>query len=127
MSGQDLTSATEGPTPEPVASDVVAPARARRRAPRKDEVLMGAVDEARAGLAGLATPEQIGEHLYTGGQADPDLVIRTSGEQRLSGFLLWQAAYSEIWFTDTYWPAFRKIDFLRALREYSQRSRRFGK
>ena len=73
------------------------------------------------------TVESIGEHLYTSGQPDPDLVIRTSGEQRLSGFLLWQAAYSEIWFTDTYWPAFRKIDFLRALRDYSQRSRRFGK
>ena len=73
------------------------------------------------------TVDSIGEHLYTKGQPDPDLVIRTSGEQRLSGFLLWQAAYSEIWFTDTYWPAFRKIDFLRALRDYSQRSRRFGK
>lgn len=73
------------------------------------------------------TVESIAEHLYTKGQPDPDLVIRTSGEQRLSGFLLWQAAYSEIWFTDTYWPAFRKIDFLRALRDYSQRSRRFGK
>lgn len=71
--------------------------------------------------------ESLSEHLYTSGQPDPDLVIRTSGEQRLSGFLLWQSAYSEIWFTDTYWPAFRKIDFLRALRDYSQRSRRFGK
>jgi short-chain Z-isoprenyl diphosphate synthase len=54
-------------------------------------------------------------------------VIRTSGEQRLSGFLLWQSAYSEIWFTDTYWPEFRRIDFLRALRDFSQRSRRFGR
>lgn len=78
-------------------------------------------------LAGEVTVASIAEHLYTSGQPDPDLVIRTSGEQRLSGFLLWQAAYSEIWFTDTYWPAFRKIDFLRALRDYSQRSRRFGK
>ena len=69
----------------------------------------------------------ISTHLYTSGQPDPDLVIRTSGEQRLSGFMLWQSAYSEIWFTDTYWPAFRIIDFLRALRDYSQRSRRFGK
>lgn len=65
-------------------------------------------------------------HLYTSGQPDPDLVIRTSGEQRLSGFLLWQTAYSEIWFTDTYWPEFRRVDFLRALRDYSARSRRFG-
>ena len=70
--------------------------------------------------------DHIAAHLYTSGQPDPDLVIRTSGEQRLSGFLLWQAAYSEIWFTDTYWPAFRKIDFLRALRDYANRHRRFG-
>ncbi|WJY67712.1 isoprenyl transferase [Corynebacterium auris] len=78
-------------------------------------------------LSKSVTIESVSRHLYTSGQPDPDLVIRTSGEQRLSGFLLWQAAYSEIWFTDTYWPAFRKIDFLRALRDYSQRSRRFGK
>lgn len=80
-----------------------------------------------AEIADRVTAESITEHLYTKGLPDPDLVIRTSGEQRLSGFLLWQAAYSEIWFTDTYWPAFRKVDFLRALRDYSQRSRRFGK
>ncbi|ALP34576.1 isoprenyl transferase [Corynebacterium pseudotuberculosis] len=78
-------------------------------------------------IADKVTVESISKHLYTSGQPDPDLVIRTSGEQRLSGFLLWQAAYSEIWFTDTYWPAFRRVDFLRALREYSKRSRRFGK
>lgn len=78
-------------------------------------------------LADRVTVESISGHLYTSGQPDPDLVIRTSGEQRLSGFLLWQAAYSEIWFTDTFWPAFRRIDFLRALRDYSSRSRRFGK
>lgn len=89
-------------------------------------------DEAAAGvvaddMAERVTAEAIGTHLYTKGLPDPDLVIRTSGEQRLSGFLLWQAAYSEIWFTDTYWPAFRKIDFLRALRDYSHRSRRFGR
>ncbi|PAT07823.1 isoprenyl transferase [Corynebacterium hadale] len=90
----------------------------------RDEAARGATTDA---LAEAVTVDSIGEHLYTSGQPDPDLVIRTSGEQRLSGFLLWQAAYSEIWFTDTYWPAFRKIDFLRALREYSQRSRRFGK
>jgi di-trans,poly-cis-decaprenylcistransferase len=80
-----------------------------------------------AEMAERVTADSITEHLYTKGLPDPDLVIRTSGEQRLSGFLLWQAAYSEIWFTDTYWPAFRKVDFLRALRDYSQRSRRFGK
>ncbi|MHA2788548.1 isoprenyl transferase [Corynebacterium sp. S7] len=78
-------------------------------------------------LSDAVTVDSISKHVYTKGQPDPDLVIRTSGEQRLSGFLLWQSAYSEIWFTDTYWPAFRKIDFLRALRDYSQRSRRFGK
>ncbi|MBP1160178.1 short-chain Z-isoprenyl diphosphate synthase [Rhodococcus sp. PvR044] len=65
-------------------------------------------------------------HLYTSGQPDPDLVIRTSGEQRLSGFLLWQSAYSEIWFTEAYWPEFRHVDFLRALRDYAARHRRFG-
>ncbi|WP_042622496.1 isoprenyl transferase [Corynebacterium marinum] len=78
-------------------------------------------------LSSKVTADSLSHHLYTSGQPDPDLVIRTSGEQRLSGFLLWQAAYSEIWFTDTYWPAFRRIDLLRALRDYSHRSRRFGK
>lgn len=73
------------------------------------------------------TVEGIDSHLYTSGTPDPDLVIRTSGEQRLSGFLLWQSAYSEIWFTDAYWPEFRRVDFLRALRDYTARNRRFGK
>jgi short-chain Z-isoprenyl diphosphate synthase len=77
-------------------------------------------------LAESLTPEQIGEHLYTGGQPDPDLVIRTSGEQRLSGFLLWQSAHSEFWFCDALWPDFRHIDFLRALRAYAARERRYG-
>ncbi|NLE82146.1 MAG: isoprenyl transferase [Rhodococcus sp.] len=72
------------------------------------------------------TVEGISGHLYTSGQPDPDLVIRTSGEQRLSGFLLWQSAYSEIWFTEAYWPEFRRVDFLRALRDYAARHRRFG-
>ncbi|MPQ99476.1 isoprenyl transferase [Modestobacter sp. I12A-02628] len=71
-------------------------------------------------------PDHIAEHLYTRGQPDPDLVIRTSGEQRLSGFLLWQTANAEFHFTDVYWPDFRRIDFLRALRDYSARHRRFG-
>jgi short-chain Z-isoprenyl diphosphate synthase len=70
--------------------------------------------------------EHIAEHLYTAGQPDPDLVIRTSGEQRLSGFLLWQTANAEFHFTDVYWPDFRRVDFLRALRDYSARHRRFG-
>jgi short-chain Z-isoprenyl diphosphate synthase len=70
--------------------------------------------------------EHIAEHLYTRGQPDPDLVIRTSGEQRLSGFMLWQSAHAEFYFTDVYWPDFRRVDFLRALRDYSARHRRFG-
>lgn len=77
-------------------------------------------------LVEAVTAEAISENLYTSGQPDPDLVIRTSGEQRLSGFLLWQSAYSEMWFTDAYWPAFRRVDFLRALRDYTARHRRFG-
>ncbi|MCV7158515.1 (2Z,6E)-farnesyl diphosphate synthase [Mycolicibacterium brisbanense] len=78
-------------------------------------------------LIDAVTVEGISENLYTSGQPDPDLVIRTSGEQRLSGFLLWQSAYSEMWFTEAYWPAFRRVDFLRALRDYTARHRRFGK
>jgi tritrans,polycis-undecaprenyl-diphosphate synthase [geranylgeranyl-diphosphate specific] len=66
-------------------------------------------------------------HLYTGDIPDPDLVLRTSGEERISNFLLWQLAYSELYFTDVYWPGFRKIDFLRAIRSYQLRQRRFGK
>jgi short-chain Z-isoprenyl diphosphate synthase len=77
-------------------------------------------------LAESLDVEHIAEHLYTAGQPDPDLVIRTSGEQRLGGFLLWQSTHSEFYFCDAYWPAFRKVDFLRALRSYSERSRRFG-
>jgi len=72
------------------------------------------------------TPEAIAGHLYTAGLPDPDLIIRTSGEIRLSGFLLWQSAHSEFYFTDVLWPAFRKIDFLRAIRSFQQRRRRFG-
>lgn len=70
--------------------------------------------------------DDIAEHLYTKGQPDPDLLIRTSGEQRLSGFMLWQSAHSEFYFCEAYWPDFRKVDFLRALRNYAQRERRFG-
>jgi short-chain Z-isoprenyl diphosphate synthase len=77
-------------------------------------------------LAEILDVEHIAEHLYTAGQPDPDLVIRTSGEQRLGGFLLWQSAQSEFYFCDAYWPAFRRVDFLRALRSYAARHRRFG-
>jgi short-chain Z-isoprenyl diphosphate synthase len=72
------------------------------------------------------TDEQLRQHLYSPETPDIDLIIRTSGESRLSGFLLWQSAYSEVIFQDVYWPEFRKIDFLRCLREYAQRERRFG-
>jgi len=77
-------------------------------------------------LASVVDVDHIAEHLYTAGQPDPDLVIRTSGEQRLSGFLLWQSAHSEFYFCEAYWPDFRKVDFLRALRSYGARGRRFG-
>ncbi|GAB7104141.1 isoprenyl transferase [Streptomyces phaeofaciens JCM 4814] len=77
-------------------------------------------------LADSVTVDLIGRHLYTGAQPDPDLVIRTSGEQRLSGFMLWQTAHSEYYFCDVFWPAFRKVDFLRALRDYAARGRRYG-
>ncbi len=77
-------------------------------------------------LANVLDVEHIAEHLYTKGQPDPDLVIRTSGEQRLSGFLLWQSAHSEFYFCEAYWPDFRKVDFLRAMRAYAARHRRFG-
>jgi tritrans,polycis-undecaprenyl-diphosphate synthase [geranylgeranyl-diphosphate specific] len=66
------------------------------------------------------------EFLYTRDMPDPDLVLRTSGEERISNFLLWQLAYSELYFSDVYWPGFRKIDFLRAVRSYQMRRRRFG-
>jgi short-chain Z-isoprenyl diphosphate synthase len=72
------------------------------------------------------TQQEIGRYLYAADLPDPDLIIRTSGEIRLSGFLLWQSAYSEFYFSDVYWPALRKIDFLRAVRAYQQRRRRFG-
>jgi short-chain Z-isoprenyl diphosphate synthase len=79
-----------------------------------------------SGLAGALTTEDIARHLYTAGQPDPDLVIRTSGEQRISNFLLWQTVHSELYFCDAYWPAFREIDFLRALRSYAARQSRRG-
>jgi short-chain Z-isoprenyl diphosphate synthase len=78
-------------------------------------------------LAAHLTPEMIGEHLYTGGQPDPDLVIRTSGEQRLSDFLLWQSAHREFYFVEALGPDLREVDFLRAIRDYADRDRRFGR
>src|SRR5262245_15718195 len=77
-------------------------------------------------LDGL-TADSLAKYLYTYDCPDPDLIIRTSGEVRLSGFMLWQSAYSEFYFCDAHWPVFRKIDFLRAIRSYQQRIRRFGR
>lgn len=71
--------------------------------------------------------DEITSHVYTAGQPDPDLVIRTSGEQRLSGFLMWQSTHSEYYFCEAFWPDFRKIDFYRALRDFALRERRMGK
>ncbi len=73
------------------------------------------------------TADSLAAHMYSADIPDPDLLIRTSGESRLSGFLLWQSAYSEFVFVDVNWPAFRHVDFLRALRDYTGRARRFGK
>ncbi len=80
------------------------------------------LEEAKANLSS----EDISKFLYTAGQPDPELLIRTSGEQRLGGFMLWQSASSEFYFCEAYWPDFRRVDFLRALRAYSLRQRRFG-
>ncbi|MCW5953363.1 MAG: isoprenyl transferase [Propionibacteriaceae bacterium] len=98
----------------------------------RDAVRSLLADEAAKGtdLAELAETleiDHISEHLYTAGQPDPDLIIRTSGEQRLSGFLIWQSAHSEFYFCEALWPDFRKVDFIRALRSYAQRERRFGR
>ncbi|MDY6055360.1 isoprenyl transferase [Micrococcus sp.] len=92
------------------------------------ELLREADDAGRTAgqVAAELTVDQISARLYTRGQPDPDLVIRTSGEQRLSGFLTWQSAYSEFYFCEAMWPDFRRTDFLRALRDYGQRQRRFG-
>jgi undecaprenyl diphosphate synthase len=70
--------------------------------------------------------ETIGRYLYTSGQPDPDLMIRTSGELRVSNFLLWQIAYSEIWVTNTLWPDFRRKDLYEAILDYQRRERRYG-
>ena len=80
---------------------------------------------------GLITVDDVDEdliskNLYTAGLDDPNLIIRTSGEERLSGFLLWQSSYSELYFCESLWPELRKVDFLRAIRSYQERERRFG-
>lgn len=77
--------------------------------------------------ADVLTIDDISDHLYTRGLPDPELVIRTSGEQRLSGFMMWQSAHSEFYFCEAFWPDFRRVDFLRALRDYANRQRRLGK
>ena len=97
-------------------------ADAMRSIVRAHEEGGGALDA----LAEILTPELIGDHLYTGGQPDPDLVIRTSGEQRLSDFMLWQSAHSEFYFVEALGPDLREVDFLRAVRDYARRHRRFG-
>ena len=102
------------------------PGGGRCRARAYSPSIISAAPHSRTSPKRWTLPEHIAEHLYTRGQPDPDLVIRTSGEQRLSGFLLWQSAHSEFYFCEAYWPDFRRVDFLRALRAYSQRQRRFG-
>ncbi len=97
----------------------------------REEILDAIRDVVKDAQEGKVTPDQIDERffsrrLYTGDLPDPDLVLRTSGEERISNFLLWQLAYSELYFVDVYWPGFRKIDFLRAIRSYQQRQRRYG-
>ena len=87
----------------------------------------GRVGKSPEDIAKALSVETIDQFLYTAGQPDPELVIRTSGEQRLGGFLLWQSHQSEFYFCEAYWPDFRRVDFLRALRAYAQRNRRFGR
>jgi short-chain Z-isoprenyl diphosphate synthase len=94
------------------------------RAAVRDAVAAGTAPEL---LADSLSAEAVAANLYTRGSSDPDLIIRTSGEIRLSGFLPWQSVYSEYHFCDAFWPAFRRIDFLRAIRTYQHRARRFGR
>jgi tritrans,polycis-undecaprenyl-diphosphate synthase [geranylgeranyl-diphosphate specific] len=98
----------------------------------REEILKAIREIARDARDGKVRPEDIDEklvssHLYTSDIPDPDLILRTSGEERISNFLLWQLAYSELYFADVYWPGLRKVDFLRAIRSYQKRKRRFGK
>ena len=96
------------------------------------EIIAGVCEIARKCRAGELDARDIddqlfSDHLYSAGQPDPDLLIRTGGEQRLSNFLLWQASYAEIYFTETMWPDFRKPQFLEALMDFGNRQRRFGR
>jgi len=84
------------------------------------------ITEVKNGNISAVDEKLISDYLYTSGQPDPDLIIRTSGEMRLSNFLVWQSAYSEFWFTDTLWPDFSKEDFIQAIIEFQNRHRRFG-
>jgi len=98
----------------------------------REEILKAIREIARDAADGKIRPEEIDEklvssHMYTYDIPDPDLILRTSGEERISNFLLWQLAYSELYFADVYWPGLRKVDFLRAIRSYQKRQRRFGK
>jgi undecaprenyl diphosphate synthase len=94
----------------------------------RDELVDAIQQMLRAGVnADQVTPELVSQYLYTAGVPDPDLIIRTSGELRISNFLIWQAAYSEWYVTPTFWPDFGKEEFRKALDEFSQRDRRYGK
>ncbi len=98
----------------------------------RDEIINAIRKIAEEVRRGELSPEEINEeiikrHLYTGNLPDPDLIIRTSGEERLSNFLLWQSAYSELYFVEAYWPEFSRMDLLRAIYSYQKRSRRFGR
>lgn len=98
----------------------------------REEILNAIKDLATDVQNGKISADDIDEKLlssklYTSGIPDPDLILRTSGEERISNFLLWQIAYSELYFVDVYWPGFRKIDFLRSIRSYQMRQRRYGK
>jgi undecaprenyl diphosphate synthase len=94
----------------------------------RDEIVHAVQQIVRDGIpADQITEDLINHYMYTGDLPDPDLVIRTSGELRLSNFLIWQAAYAEYYFTDTYWPDFDKGELRKAIEEYTRRTRRFGK
>ncbi len=97
----------------------------------RTEIVYACRDIASKVQKGLLSPseitvETVSDHLWTKGLADPDLFIRTSGEQRISNFLLWQIAYTELWFSPVYWPEFRKEHFCEAIRSFQSRERRFG-
>ena len=93
------------------------------------DAVRGIAREIKTGQIDVADIDEkrISDHLYTAGMPDPDLLIRTSGELRVSNFLLWQISYAEIYVTETQWPDFRKAEFLKAMEDYSKRQRRFGR